>query len=61
MKLLFLSVLFMSLILTGCAGSKTLQESSIQEIFKNGLDNLEEEKYLQAQSDFTQFVVLAQT
>jgi outer membrane protein assembly factor BamD len=57
MKLLFLSVLFMSLILTGCAGSKTLQESSIQEIFKNGLDNLEEEKYLQAQSDFTQVLI----
>ncbi len=47
----------MSLILTGCAGSKTLQESSIQEIFKNGLDNLEEEKYLQAQSDFTQVLI----
>jgi len=57
MKLLFLSVLFMSLILSGCAGSKTLQESSIQEIFKNGLDNLEEEKYLQAQSDFTQVLI----
>ena len=57
MKLLFLSVLFMSLIFTGCAGSKTLQESSIQEIFKNGLDNLEEEKYLQAQSDFTQVLI----
>ena len=29
----------------------------IQKIFKNGLDNLEEEKYLQAQSDFTQVLI----
>jgi len=57
MKILFLSVSFISLILNGCAGSKTLQESSIQEIFKNGLDNLEEEKYLQAQSDFAQILI----
>ena len=47
----------LSLLILSCAGSKTNGEITLQEIFMSGLDNLESEKYLQAQSDFKQVVI----
>ena len=40
-----------------CAGSKVDDEISLKEKFSSGLENLEKEKYLQAQSDFKYVVV----
>lgn len=40
-----------------CAGSKVEDEISLKEKFSSGLENLEKEKYLQAQSDFKYVVV----
>jgi len=57
MKFLILSFSIFSIIITGCAGSRTGPETTIQELFKNGLDNLANKKYLQAQSDFTQVLI----
>ena len=40
-----------------CAGSKAEDDMTLQEKFKIGLDNLENEKYLQAQLDFKHIVI----
>ena len=47
----------LSLLILSCAGSKTNGEITLQEIFMSGLENLENEKYLQAQSDFKHVVI----
>ncbi len=52
----FLSIVLPFFILS-CAGSKINSEVSLQEKFIKGLENLENEKYLQAQSDFKHVVM----
>ncbi len=51
---------FSILIIISCAGSKSDGEVSLQDRFNIGLENLEDEKYLQAQSDF-KYVVMRGT
>ncbi|HIA94965.1 MAG TPA: outer membrane protein assembly factor BamD, partial [Candidatus Marinimicrobia bacterium] len=50
-------VIIFNLFLTSCAGSKFNDEINLQEKFKMGLDNLDKEKYLQAQLDFKHIVI----
>ena len=45
------------LFFTSCAGTKNNSEDSIKDKFNVGLDNLENEKYLQAQSDFKNVLI----
>ena len=47
----------LSLLILSCAGSKTDGEVTMQDTFMSGLENLENEKYLQAQSDFKHVVI----
>ncbi len=47
----------LSLLILSCAGSKTDGEVTLQDTFMSGLENLENEKYLQAQSDFKHVVI----
>ena len=54
--LLLLTISF-SIIISSCAGSKSSDEITLKEVFKLGLENLENEKYLQAQLNFTQVVI----
>ncbi len=53
----FCLVIIFNLFLTSCAGSKFNDEINLQEKFKMGLDNLDKEKYLQAQLDFKHIVI----
>ena len=47
----------LSLLILSCAGSKPVGEMALQDTFMSGLENLESEKYLQAQSDFKYVVI----
>ena len=47
----------LSLLILSCAGTKTDGEMALQDIFMSGLENIENEKYLQAQSDFKYVVI----
>ncbi|MFL3009206.1 MAG: outer membrane protein assembly factor BamD [Candidatus Neomarinimicrobiota bacterium] len=51
-----LSVLLIT-IFYSCAGTKTGTEFSIKEKFEMGMENLEKEKYLQAQLDFNNVLI----
>ena len=53
----FCLVIIFNLFLTSCVGSKFNDEINLQEKFKMGLDNLDKEKYLQAQLDFKHIVI----
>ena len=50
-------LVILSLLILSCAGSKTDREMALQDTFMSGLENLENEKYLQAQSDFKRVVI----
>jgi len=50
-------LIVLSLLILCCAGSKKDGEVTLQETFMSGLENLESEKYLQAQSDFKHVVI----
>ena len=53
MKILkFTNNIFFTMIVLSCAGSKPDNTFSLENKFKKGIQNLENEKYLQAQSDF---------
>ena len=56
-KLHYCILLIFNLFLTSCAGSKYNDDIALQEKFNIGLENLENEKYLQAQLDFKQIVI----
>ena len=45
------------LFLISCAGTKNNSEETIKDMFNMGLENLENEKYLQAQSDFKNVLI----
>ena len=51
---------FCILMIVSCAGSKNDGKISFQDRFNSGMENLEDEKYLQAQSDF-KYVVMRGT
>ena len=40
-----------------CAGSRSDSEITIRDMFEKGMENLEKEKYLQAQDDFHQVII----
>jgi len=50
-------ILLNSLWILSCASSVDDSELNIKELFQSGLDNLDNEKYLKAQSDFTKVIV----
>jgi len=54
-KLLNLSIFFF--LFFSCSGTKKENEITIKERFQSGLDNLEKEKYLQAQLDFNNVLI----
>ena len=61
MKIEFIStIVFLSIFLINCAGINNDGEISLKDKFTEGLDNLEKEKYLQAQTDF-KYVLLRGT
>ena len=43
--------------LTSCAGTKNNNEETIKDKFNMGIENLENGKYLQAQSDFKNVLI----
>ena len=45
------------LFLISCAGTKNNSEETIKDTFNMGIENLENEKYLQAQSDFKNVLI----
>ena len=44
-------------LLASCAGTKNNDELTLKDIFNKGMDNLENSKYLQAQSDFKSVLI----
>ena len=56
-KLHYCILIIFNLFLTSCAGSKYNDDIALQEQFNIGLENLENEKYLQAQLNFKQIVI----
>ncbi len=52
----FILIIFF-LFLTSCAGTKNNSEETIRDKFNIGLENLDNEKYLQAQSDFRNVLI----
>ena len=56
-KLHYCILIIFNLFLTSCAGSKYNDDIALQEQFNIGLENLENEKYLQAKLDFKQIVI----
>ena len=58
MALLMKFIIFtLFLFFTSCAGTKNSSEETIKDMFNRGLENLENEKYLQAQSDFKNVLI----
>ena len=58
MVLLMKFIIFtLFLFLTSCAGTKNNSEETIKDMFNMGIENLENEKYLQAQSDFKNVLI----
>ena len=50
-------ILILLLLLSSCAGTKNNDELTLQDIFDQGMDNLKNSKYLQAQSDFKSVLI----
>ena len=51
------TIIVLILLFIGCAGSGDPQDLSLREKFEIGMENLDNEKYLQAQMDFKQVVI----
>ena len=56
-KYIFIINSALLLMVFSCVGSKAVNEVTIQDKFQNGLDNLEKEKYMQAQLDFNNVLI----
>ncbi len=50
-------ILILSMLLISCAGTKNSDELTLKDIFNQGMNNLENSKYLQAQSDFKNVLI----
>ena len=50
-------ILILFMLLASCAGTKNNDELTLKDIFNQGMDNLENSKYLQAQSDFKNVLI----
>ena len=50
-------ILILLMFLISCAGTKNSDELSLKDIFNQGMNNLENSKYLQAQSDFKSVLI----
>ena len=58
MKIFFQNIILLySMLIISCSSSASSSELSIQELFQSGLSNLEKEKYLKAQADFTKVIL----
>ena len=57
MNMYKIKLFLLVLIFYGCAGMKSDMETTLQDRFNNALNNLEKEKYLQAQTDFKYIVI----
>jgi len=56
-KFYLIPTLIIGLIFSSCAGSRFDSEITIRDMFDKGMENLEKEKYLQAQDDFHQVLI----
>ena len=50
-------ILILLMLLASCAGTKNSDEQTLKDIFNQAMNNLENSKYLQAQSDFKNVLI----